>query len=87
TMFGLGEYQHWYEQPLYFVIGALWYGLTSILFFLLRPTLQVQENLAQSLQHMSDLLLSKAKLFDPDQHPNVENLLYELSLKNTLVIQ
>ena len=33
--------------------------------FLLRPTLQVQENLAQSLQHMSDLLLSKAKLFDP----------------------
>src|SRR5690606_15657858 len=47
TMFGLGEYQHWYEQPLYFVIGALWYGLTSILFFLLRPTLQVQENLAQ----------------------------------------
>ena len=44
TMFGLGEYAHWYEQPLYFVVGVPWYGLTSILFYLIRPTLQVQEN-------------------------------------------
>lgn len=32
SMFGLGEYAHWYQQPTYFVYGALWYGLTSIVF-------------------------------------------------------
>ena len=37
TMFGLGEYPDWYQQPSYFVLGALWYGLTSILFFVIRP--------------------------------------------------
>lgn len=86
TMFGLGEYQFWYEQPCYFVIGALWYGLSSIVFFLIRPTLQVQENLSQSLQHIADLLYNKAKLFDPDSQ-DVEALLYAVSLKNADVIQ
>lgn len=81
TMFGLGEYAHWYEQPLYFVVGVLWYGLTSILFYLIRPTLQVQENLSINLQQMAELLSTKAKLFDPDNQNNVEPLLYELSLK------
>ena len=33
TMFGLGEYSEWYQQPSYFVLGALWYGLTSIIFY------------------------------------------------------
>jgi uncharacterized membrane protein (TIGR01666 family) len=86
TMFGLGEYPTWHTQPSYFVLGAAWYGLISILFFILRPTLAVQENLSTSLQHMADLLLCKAQLFDPDQ-TNIEGLLYELSLKNTQVIQ
>lgn len=87
TMFGLGEYAHWYEQPLYFVVGVLWYGLTSILFYLIRPTLQVQENLSINLQQMAELLSTKAKLFDPDNQNNIEPLLYELSLKNTQVIE
>jgi uncharacterized membrane protein (TIGR01666 family) len=87
TMFGLGEYATWYEQPLYFVYGALWYGFSSIVFYLIRPTLQVQENLSESLQHMAALLEQKAQLFDPDQKQHVEQLLFALSQKNTLVIQ
>ncbi len=33
SLFGLGEYQHWYQQPVYFVYGVIWYGITSIVFF------------------------------------------------------
>jgi uncharacterized membrane protein (TIGR01666 family) len=87
TMFGLGEYSEWYQQPSYFVMGALWYGLTSIVFYLLKPTQAVQDNLSNSFNHLADLLMTKAKLFDPDNLDNVEHLLYNLSLKNSIVVQ
>ncbi|ETR93181.1 YccS family putative transporter [Acinetobacter lactucae] len=87
SMFGLGEYMHWYQQPTYFVYGALWYGLTSILFFIIKPTLPLQDKLSQIFQEISALLQAKARLFDPDNKENVEQLLYELSLQNTQVAQ
>ncbi len=87
SMFGLGEYAHWYQQPTYFVYGALWYGLTSILFFLLKPTLPLQDKLSQIFEEISALLQAKARLFDPDNKENVEQLLFELSLQNTQVAQ
>ena len=59
TMFGLGEYEHWYQQSIYFVLGALWYGTTSILFYLLKPTQAVQDNLAQSFQALAQVLEKK----------------------------
>ncbi len=87
TMFGLGEYSEWYQQPSYFVMGALWYGLTSIIFYLLKPTQAVQDNLSNSFHQLSKLLMDKAKLFDPDNIHNVEQLLYDLSLQNSIVVQ
>ncbi|MDX8238641.1 YccS family putative transporter [Acinetobacter pittii] len=87
SMFGVGEYVHWYQQPTYFVYGALWYGLTSILFFIIKPTLPLQDKLSQIFQEISALLQAKARLFDPDNKENVEQLLYELSLQNTQVAQ
>ena len=87
TMFGLGEYQVWYQQPYYFVLGTLWYGFSSILFYLLKPTQAVQDNLAQSFQQLATLLQAKARLFDPDNIENVESLLYGVSLQNAQVVQ
>ena len=87
SMFGLGEYAYWYQQPTYFVYGALWYGLTSILFFILKPTLPLQDKLSQIFEEISALLQAKARLFDPDNKENVEQLLFELSLQNTQVAQ
>lgn len=87
TMFGLDEYATWYLQPSYFVCGALWYGLSSIIFYLLKPTQAVQDNLALCFQEIANVLLTKAKLFDPDNKANVESLLYELSLQNSQVVQ
>nr|WP_032863005.1 YccS family putative transporter [Acinetobacter sp. NIPH 2100] len=86
TMFGLGEYPDWYQQPSYFVLGALWYGLTSILFFIIRPTLPLQEKISTIFQDIADLLQAKSRLFDPDNRNNVETLLFELSQKNTQVV-
>ncbi|MFW2173205.1 YccS family putative transporter [Acinetobacter guillouiae] len=87
TMFGLGEYTEWYQQPSYFVMGTLWYGLTSIIFYLLKPTQAVQDNLSNSFNLLSELLMSKAKLFDPDNVDNVEQLLYDLSFQNSQLVQ
>lgn len=87
TMFGLDEYATWYLQPSYFVCGALWYGLSSIIFYLLKPTQAVQDNLALCFQEIANVLLAKAKLFDPDNKANVESLLYDLSLQNSQVVQ
>jgi uncharacterized membrane protein (TIGR01666 family) len=86
TMFGLGEYPHWYQQPSYFVLGALWYGLSSILFFIIRPTLPLQEKISTIFQDIAELLQTKSRLFDPDNINNVEALLFELSQKNTQVV-
>ncbi|MDQ1208846.1 putative membrane protein (TIGR01666 family) [Acinetobacter baylyi] len=87
TLFGLGEYQVWYQQPLYFVYGVIWYGLTSIIFYMIKPTLAVQDNLSQIFSALAKLLNSKSKLFDPDNHENVEQLLFDLSLENAQTVQ
>ncbi len=76
----------WYFQPSCFVLGALWYGFTSILFYLIKPTLPVQDNLSRCFLQIAEVLNAKARLFDPDNVDNVEHLLYELSLKNSDVI-
>ncbi|RZF56961.1 TIGR01666 family membrane protein [Acinetobacter halotolerans] len=86
TMFGLGDYPHWYQQPSYFVCGALWYGFTSILFFIIRPTLPLQEKISTIFKEIGELLQIKAKLFDPDNVQNVEELLFKLSQKNAQVV-
>lgn len=86
TMFGLGEYTQWYFQPSCFVLGALWYGLTAILFYLIKPTLAVQDNLSRCFNQIADVLTAKARLFDPDNQDNVEALLYDLSIKNSAVV-
>ena len=86
TMFGLGDYPHWYQQPSYFVCGALWYGFTSIIFFIIRPTLPLQEKISTIFKEIGELLQIKAKLFDPDNVDNVEALLFELSQKNAQVV-
>ncbi|TCM69153.1 putative membrane protein (TIGR01666 family) [Acinetobacter calcoaceticus] len=87
TMFGLNDYAEWYMQPSYFVMGTLWYGLSSIIFYLLKPTQAVQDNLAQSFQHLAGVFMTKAHLFDPDNTDHVEQRLYDLSLQSSQVVQ
>ncbi|MEB3753268.1 YccS family putative transporter [Acinetobacter sp. MD2(2019)] len=87
TMFGLGEYTPWYFQPLCFMVGAIWYSLSSIIFYLLKPTLAVQDNLSRTFFNIAQLLTEKSKLFDPDNSIHTEKLLFELSLKSAAVVQ
>ena len=56
-------------------------------FILLKPTQAVQDNLALCFNQIAALLNAKARLFDPDNKHNVEQLLYELSLQNSQVVQ
>ncbi len=87
TMFGLGEPHVWYWQPSCFVLGAMWYGCAAIVFYLLKPTLVVQDYLSTSFQQIAKLLQLKSKLFDPDHQHLVEQLLFDLSVQNSAVVQ
>ncbi|MCF9034260.1 YccS family putative transporter [Acinetobacter nectaris] len=88
TMFGLDDHSIWYFQPTCFVFGALWYGVTSIAFYLLKPTLFVQDSLAKTFLSISDLLTHKSKLFDPDNNKEqIHDLLLTLSIKNANLVQ
>ena len=55
--------------------------------FILKPTLPLQDKLSQIFEEISALLQAKARLFDPDNKENVEQLLFKLSLQNTQVAQ
>jgi len=87
TMFGLGEAHVWYWQPSCFVLGAVWYSCAAIIFYLLKPTLVVQDYLSTSFQQIARLLQIKSKLFDPDHQHLVEQLLFDLSVQNSAVVQ
>ena len=54
--------------------------------FILKPTLPLQDKLSQIFEEISALLQAKARLFDPDNKENVEQLLFKLS-QNTQVAQ
>lgn len=87
SMFGLGEYAHWYQQPTYFVYGALWYGLTSILFLFLNQHFLYKINFHKFLKKFQPYFKLKHGCSTPDNKENVEQLLFELSLQNTQVAQ
>lgn len=98
TLFGINDYAHWSMQPSLFVLGALWYGLTSLLFYLLKPTQAVQDHLAHSFAHLAAMLQSKSELFDPDhsihaprsdhtaRSSQTEQLIYQVSQHNVQVV-
>lgn len=87
SMFGFGEYTFWYQQPSYFVMGSLWYGSIAILFYLLKPSLAVQDSLASVFTEISHLLTRKSRLFDPDHTAHIETLLFQVSMQNSPVME
>lgn len=81
AMLGVQFFHHWYEQGALFVIGAMWYGLLSTLFFLLFPVQLVRERLVACYQRLGDLLYAKSALFDVDMDPqDYQAAMLELTL-------
>lgn len=67
TMLGHNMYHDPFSQPIYLIIGVLWYNLIALIELILFPIRSMQNALANSFHQLSHYLECKAAMFDPDE--------------------
>jgi hypothetical membrane protein, TIGR01666 len=82
TMLGVSLYEHWYQQPLLLIAGAVWYNLLTLTGHLIFPIRPLQDNLARSYEQLAHYLELKSRLFDPDIENESQAPMVELALAN-----
>jgi len=82
TMLGVSLYEHWYQQPLLLLAGAVWYNLLTLTGHLIFPIRPLQDNLARSYEQLAHYLELKSRLFDPDIENETQAPLVELAMAN-----
>ncbi|MFG6656966.1 YccS family putative transporter [Scandinavium sp. M-37] len=82
TMLGVSLYEHWYQQPLLLLAGAIWYNLLTLTGHLIFPIRPLQDNLARSYEQLAHYLELKSRLFDPDIENETQAPLVELAMAN-----
>lgn len=82
TMLGVSLYEHWYQQPLLLIAGAVWYNLLTLTGHLIFPIRPLQDNLARSYEQLAHYLELKSRLFDPDIEHDAQAPLVELAMAN-----
>lgn len=75
----------WYENSALILLGALVYGVVSLLVHLCFPHRAMQENLAQFFEALADYLTAKSAFFDPDEERHADRQL-ALAKANTAVM-
>ncbi len=86
TMLGISLYEHWYQQPLYLLAGAVWYNLLTLAGHLIFPIRPLQDNLARCYDHLAHYLDIKATLFDPDIEEESQAPMLELAMANSQLV-
>ncbi|XNM72866.1 FUSC family membrane protein [Escherichia coli] len=82
TMLGTSLYEHWYQQPMYLLAGAVWYNVLTLIGHLLFPVRPLQDNLARRDEQLARYLELKSRMFDPDIEDESQAPLYDLALAN-----
>ncbi|WP_331252863.1 FUSC family membrane protein, partial [Cronobacter malonaticus] len=86
TMLGVSLYEHWYQQPLLLLAGAVWYNLLTLAGHLLFPVRPLQENLARCYEQLAHYLEIKSRFFDPDIEDENQVPMMELALANSQLV-
>lgn len=87
AMLGVHLFDYWYEQPLYLVLGAMWYGVLTSISYLVFPVRKLQDNLTDCYDRLGSFLEAKSNLFDADlDDREFEQALIELSLVNSKLV-
>ncbi len=86
TMLGVSLYEHWYQQPLFLLAGAIWYNLLTLSGHLIFPVRPLQDNLSRCYKQLAYFLEIKSRLFDPDIESDAQAPLYELAMANSDVV-
>ncbi len=82
TMLGTSLYEHWYQQPMYLLAGAVWYNVLTLIGHLLFPVRPLQDNPARCYEQLARYLELKSRMFDPDIEDESRAPLYDLALAN-----
>ncbi|MEI6897085.1 MAG: YccS family putative transporter [Psychromonas sp.] len=77
TMAGHQAGISWYEQPLLFTLGTLWYGLFSIMWNFFSPNRSLREQLAQLFFSLSRYQQQKSALFNEGEC-NSQKMIYDV---------
>lgn len=86
TMLGISLYDHWYQQPLLLLAGAIWYNLLTLIGHLLFPIRPLQDNLARCYEQLAAYLEVKSRLFDPDIEDDNSAPVVELAMANGALV-
>lgn len=86
TMLGISLYDHWYQQPILLLAGAIWYNLLTLAGHLIFPIRPLQDNLARCYESLARYLEVKATLFDPDIEEESQAPMLELAMVNSQLV-
>jgi len=86
TMLGISLYEHWYQQPILLLAGAIWYNLLTLAGHLIFPIRPLQDNLARCYESLARYLEVKATLFDPDIEEESQAPMLELAMANSQLV-
>ncbi|MDV5355997.1 YccS family putative transporter [Enterobacter asburiae] len=86
TMLGVSLFEHWYQQPLLLLAGAVWFNFLTLVGHLVFPIRALQDNLARCYEQLAHYLELKSRLFDPDIEEASQAPLYELALSNSQLV-
>lgn len=86
TMLGITLFEHWYQQPLFLLAGAIWYNVLTLVGHLLFPIRPLQDNLARCYEHLAYYLEIKATLFDPDIEDESQAPMLEVAMANSQLV-
>lgn len=87
AMLGAHLFEHWYQQPVYLLAGAIWYGLLTSITYLLFPVRNLEDHLSQCYDKLGNFLYAKSTLFDIDLDAvEFEQAYIELTLSNSKLV-
>ncbi|MGB7800273.1 YccS family putative transporter [Buttiauxella sp.] len=86
TMLGITLYEHWYQQPILLLAGAIWYNVLTLAGHLVFPIRPLQDNLARCYESLARYLEVKATLFDPDIEEESQAPMLELAMANSQLV-
>ncbi|MDU6922878.1 YccS family putative transporter [Franconibacter helveticus] len=86
TMLGVSLYEHWYQQPLLLLAGAVWYNLLTLAGHLIFPIRPLQDNLVRCYEQLAHYLDIKSRFFDPDIENESQVPMLELAMANSQLV-
>lgn len=86
TMLGMNLGNPWHFQPSFMALGALCFGVVSLLLLQQRPWRPLQEQLSIAYRHLAQYIYIKSKLF-PSNQASQDYWRNQLAQKNIEVVQ